>query len=181
MAIPEYRSQHRDVLPATHRPRNGKVHDNDRRDLPPAPVLTAVEEENPPEGVKENQHHGHKSCRERQRGVNREPPILAQPAGSGKDGEELGKGSRGTAGLDWEALRQTLSVGGMAKRSREDHRGRSKGFGTERCGRGPQGAQMCTGINSEVQHIAGGLCLSPLGLLPLWWGRDMGKGCRLLT
>jgi len=65
-------------------------------------MLTAVEEEDPPEGVKENQHHGHKSCRERQRGVTKEQTALTWPAGLGRDGEGPGKGSRGTAGPDWE-------------------------------------------------------------------------------
>lgn len=63
----ECRSQHRALLPVTHQPRNSEMHDNDCCDLPPAPVLAAMKEEDPPEGVKENQHHGHKSCREKKR------------------------------------------------------------------------------------------------------------------
>lgn len=90
-AVPKYRSQCRALLPDTHRPRNSKVHDNNCCDLPPAPMLTAMEEEDPPEGVKENQHHGHKSCREWQRSVSREPPALTWPRGSGRDVEELGE------------------------------------------------------------------------------------------
>lgn len=78
--------------------------------------------------MKENQHHGHKSCRERQRVVTKEPPDLTWPAGSQRDGEELGKGNRVTAGPDWEVLAQTPSVGGMEERNREGHGGQKEGL-----------------------------------------------------
>lgn len=91
--------------------------------------------------MKENQHHGHKSCRERQRVVTKEPPALTWPAGSRRDGEELGKGSRVTAGPDWEVLAQTLSAGGMEERNREGHGGQKEGLAqrevTEDC-KGPR-------------------------------------------
>ncbi|XP_025050501.1 carbonic anhydrase 9 isoform X4 [Alligator sinensis] len=47
----------------THQPRDKEVREDDSHNLPPVPGLTAMEEEDPPEGVKENQHHGHEGCR----------------------------------------------------------------------------------------------------------------------
>lgn len=76
----------RGSAPSTHRPRNGEVHEDDGGDLPPALVLAAVEEEDAPEGVQEDQHHGHEGCGEQQRGVNREPRAL--------QGATVGTGSR---------------------------------------------------------------------------------------
>lgn len=102
--------QHRALLPATHRPRHRQVHDDDGRDLPPAPVLAAVEKEDAPEGVQEDQHHGHEGCGEQKRGVTREP-LAPQARGGGRG---AGTGCGGTDGLE---------------RSRERHSGRDMAEG----------------------------------------------------
>lgn len=135
----EYRCQHRALLPVTHRPRNSEMHDNDCCDLPPAPVLAAMKEEDPPESVKENQHHGHKSCREKKR-CHQGIAHLTWLAGdeSVKGGYRNSLAGLGGAGSNSECGRN-------GKKSRQGQKEQQEGFVKERCDRELYGAQVGEG------------------------------------